>query len=155
MTAVRIDVLGAAGAGRTTFVRTISEMTVLSTDPDAGDAAEDVGRITVDRDLVLHLVGGTGPGRAGGPALVGSVLLVDGAREDRLQEATSLLSALRSGEPRPYVVVGRPGDDPDRLRAVLGLGEREPLLQADARDRAAVKRVLLAVLQAAAAALVS
>ncbi len=160
MTAVRIGVLGAPGAGRTTFIRTISEITVLSTDLDDDEdgigtpgAAEDVGRITIDRDLVLHLVGSTDAGRAGGPALLGDVLLVDGSRADRLPAAAALLAAVRARTGTPYVVVVRPEDDLGRVRAALGLGEQEPVLRCDARDRASVKRVLLALLQAAAAAL--
>lgn len=158
MTAVRIDVLGAPGAGRTTFVRTISELTVLSTEPaedddDAGGAAEDVGRITVDRDLVLHLVGRPTVESSGGPALVGRVLLVDGARADLLAAAAELLAGARAGDRSPYVVVVRPDDDLGAVRAALGVGEHEAVLRCDARDRTAVKRVLLALLQAAAAGL--
>lgn len=159
MTAVRVDVLGARGAGRTTFIRTISELTVLSTGPDDEDGddvatgAEDVGRITVDRDLVLHLVGSTTATRPEGAALLGRVLLVDGGRPDLLGEAADLLAAARADRPPPYVVVVRPEDDLGAVRTALGLGEQEPVLRCDARDRAAVKRVLLAVLQAAAAGL--
>jgi len=158
MTAVRIAVLGTPGAGRTTFIRTISEIMVLSTDlpDDDGDdvpgAAEDVGRITVDRDLVLHLVSSGAAVRVGGPAVLGHVVLVDGSRPDRLPAAAALLADVRAGG-APYVVVVRADDDLAAVRDGLGLEEQHPVLRCDARDRAAVKRVLLALLQAAAAAL--
>ncbi len=151
MTAVRIAVLGAPGAGRTTFIRTISEIMVRSTDlpaepgdPDLRGVAADVGRITVDRDLVLHLLSGGAAGRA----VLGHVVLVHGPPPD----TAALLAEARAGG-TPYVVVVRPGDHLADVREGLGLAEQHPLLRCDARDRAAVKQVLLALLHEAVAAL--
>ncbi len=69
-TAVKIVVTGSFSAGKTTLIRTISEITVLSTEQDITDdtrsrkaattVAMDVGRITLDRDLVLYLFGTPG-----------------------------------------------------------------------------------------------
>src|SRR5664280_432673 len=62
-TAVKIVVTGPSAAGKTTLIRTISEITVLSTEHDVTDetrsvkaettVAMDFGRITIDRELVL------------------------------------------------------------------------------------------------------
>ena len=61
-TAVKIVVTGPFAAGKTTLIRTISEITVLSTEKGITDetksrkndttVAMDFGRITIDRDLV-------------------------------------------------------------------------------------------------------
>src|ERR1700689_2111074 len=71
-TAVKIVVTGPFAAGKTTLIRTISEITVLSTEKGITDStrsrkndttvAMDFGRITIDRDLVLHLFGTPGQG---------------------------------------------------------------------------------------------
>ena len=72
-TAVKIVVTGPFSAGKTTLIRTISEITVLSTEKDITDhtksrkaettVAMDFGRITIDRDLVLYLFGTPGQDR--------------------------------------------------------------------------------------------
>ena len=70
--AVKVVVTGPFAAGKTTLIRTISEITVLSTERGITDStrkrkaettvAMDFGRITIDRDLVLYLFGTPGPG---------------------------------------------------------------------------------------------
>ena len=71
--AVKIVVTGPFAAGKTTLIRTISEITVLSTERGISDStrsrkaettvAMDFGRITIDRDLVLYLFGTPGQDR--------------------------------------------------------------------------------------------
>jgi len=167
-TAVKIVVTGPFAAGKTTLIRTISEITVLSTEKDITDStrsrkaettvAMDFGRITIDRDLVLYLFGTPGQDRFEfmweilGEGMLGYVVLVDGAREDSLQEAVGILAAFRTMAARvPFVVaVNRTqGLDPEgeeRIRAALALDERVPVVPCDATDRESVKAVLLALL---------
>src|SRR3954453_5062000 len=101
-TAVKIVVTGPFAAGKTTLIRTISEITVLSTEKGITDetrsrkndttVAMDFGRITIDRALVLYLFGTPGQDRFGfmweraGEGMLPSVLLVYVSREDSLQE---------------------------------------------------------------------
>src|SRR5437773_6264785 len=110
-TAVKIVVTGPFAAGKTTLIRTISEITVLSTEKDITDStrtrknettvAMDFGRITIDRDLVLYLFGTPGQDRFDfmweilGEGMLGYVLLVDMARPDSLAEAAGILTAFR------------------------------------------------------------
>ncbi len=91
---VKIVVAGAPRAGKSTFIRTISEITVLSTErvakPDDTDPAGgtpfamDLGRITLGSDLVLTLLGTPAEERFEfmwdvlGDEVLGYVLLVDG-----------------------------------------------------------------------------
>src|SRR5436853_5892861 len=119
-TAVKIVVTGPFSAGKTTLIRTISEITVLSTEKDITDhtksrkaettVAMDFGRITIDRDLVLYLFGTPGQDRFDfmweilGEGMLGYVLLVDATRPDSLDEAVGLLEAVRRLGGGPVVV---------------------------------------------------
>ena len=101
--AVKIVVTGPFSAGKTTLIRTISEITVLSTEKDITDetrsrksettVAMDFGRITIDRDLVLYLFGTPGQERFDfmweilGEGMLGYVLMLDSTRPDSAEEA--------------------------------------------------------------------
>ena len=71
--AVKVVITGPFAAGKTTLIRTISEITVLSTErgitastrsrKNETTVAMDFGRITIDRELVLYLFGPPGQER--------------------------------------------------------------------------------------------
>ena len=166
-TAVKIVVTGPFSAGKTTLIRTISEITVLSTEQDITDStrsrkaettvAMDFGRITIDRDLVLYLFGTPGQDRFDfmweilGEGMLGYILLVDSSREDSLEEAVGILAAFRKMVRVPFVVAlnrsaGMDPQDEERVRDVLALDEDTPVVPCDATDRESVKSVLLALL---------
>ena len=166
-TAVKIVVTGPFSAGKTTLIRTISEITVLSTEKDITDhtksrkaettVAMDFGRITIDRDLVLYLFGTPGQDRFDfmweilGEGMLGYILLVDASRQDSLDEAVGILAAFRKMARVPFVVAlnrasGVSSDDEDRVRSVLELDDEVAVVPCDATDRESVKAVLLALL---------
>jgi small GTP-binding protein len=166
-TAVKIVVTGPFAAGKTTLIRTISEITVLSTERGITDdtrtrkadttVAMDFGRITIDRDLVLYLFGTPGQERFDfmweilGEGMLGYVLLVDWSRPDALEEATPILAAFRKMARVPFVVglnraESLPDQDEVRVREFLGLDDDVPVLPCDVTDRESVKTVLLALL---------
>ena len=166
-TAVKIVVTGPFSAGKTTLIRTISEITVLSTEKEITDTtrsrkaettvAMDFGRITIDRDLVLYLFGTPGQDRFDfmweilGEGMLGYILLVDSSRPDGLEEAAGILAAFRKMARVPFVVALNrcAGLDPDgesSVRAVLELEDAVPVVPCDATDRESVKAVLLALL---------
>ncbi len=168
-TAVKIVVTGPFAAGKTTLIRTISEITVLSTEKGITDetrsrkndttVAMDFGRITIDRDLVLYLFGTPGQDRFDfmweilGEGMLGYVLLVDASREDSLQEAVGILEAFRKMARVPFVVglnraEGMDEGDEAKIREVLDLEPDVPVVPCDATDRESVKSVLLALLYA-------
>ena len=165
--AVKIVVTGPFSAGKTTLIRTISEITVLSTEKDISDhtrsrkaettVAMDFGRITIDRDLVLYLFGTPGQDRFDfmweilGEGMLGYVLLLDATRKDSLDEAVGILAAFRKMARVPFVVAlnrapGLEPSDEERVREVLELDEKVPVVPSDATDRESVKAVLLALL---------
>ncbi len=166
-TAVKIVVTGPFSAGKTTLIRTISEITVLSTEKDISDhtrsrkaettVAMDFGRITIDRDLVLYLFGTPGQDRFDfmweilGEGMLGYILLIDSSREDSLEEAVGILEAFRKMARVPFVVAlnrteGIDPADEHTVRARLELDEAVPVVPCDATDRESVKSVLLALL---------
>src|SRR6059058_1448673 len=119
-TAVKIVVTGPFAAGKTTLIRTISEITVLSTEKGITDetrarkndttVAMDFGRITIDRDLVLYLFGTPGQDRFDfmweilGEGMLGYILLVDSSRPDSLEESVGILDSFRRMAHVPFVV---------------------------------------------------
>lgn len=165
--AVKIVVTGPFAAGKTTLIRTISEITVLSTERGITDStrsrkaettvAMDFGRITIDRDLVLYLFGTPGQERFDfmweilGEGMLGYVVLVDAEREDSISEAGAILDAFRRMARVPYVVAlnrssGLSEEDERGIRQALGLSPEVALLPCDATDKESVKAVLLALL---------
>ena len=168
-TAVKIVVTGPFAAGKTTLIRTISEITVLSTERSISDetrarktdttVAMDFGRITIDRDLVLYLFGTPGQDRFDfmweilGEGMLGYVLLVDSSRVDSLDEAVSIREAFRKMARVPFVVglnraEGLDEAEEANVRSRLDLEDDVPVVPCDVTDRESVKAVLLALLYA-------
>src|SRR5919107_2134560 len=159
-TAVKIVVTGPFSAGKTTLIRTISEITVLSTERGISDStrkrkaettvAMDFGRITIDRDLVLYLFGTPGQDRFDfmweilGEGMIGYLLLVDAEREESVEEAVAILGAFRTMARVPYVVAlnRAAGDDHalvETVRSQLGVPSDVAVLTCDATDKESVK----------------
>ena len=169
--AVKIVVTGPFAAGKSTLIRTISEITVLSTEKDITDetksrksettVAMDFGRITIDKDLVLYLFGTPGQDRFDfmweilGEGMIGYILLLDAQRMESLDEAVGILAAFRRMAHVPFAVgLNRaegmePGTEA-QIRETLQLGDHVPVLPCDATDRESVKAVLLALLYSVA-----
>jgi small GTP-binding protein len=167
--AVKVVVTGPFAAGKTTLIRTISEITVLSTERGVTDStrkrkaettvAMDFGRITIDRDLVLYLFGTPGQDRFDFmweilcEGMIGYLLLVDASREDSVQEAADILDAFRTMARVPYVVaLNRASAEDhalvDSVRQQLQIPSDVAILECDATDKESVKNVLLALLYA-------
>jgi uncharacterized protein len=168
-TAVKIVITGPFAAGKTTLIRTISEITVLSTERGITDdtqstktdttVAMDFGRITIDRDLVLYLFGTPGQDRFDfmweilGEGMLGYVVLVDASRPESVEDAAGIVAAFRKMAHVPYVVAlnradGLDEDEERRIRDTLDLEPHIPVVPCDATDRESVKSVLLALLYA-------
>jgi small GTP-binding protein len=167
--AVKVVVTGPFAAGKTTLIRTISEITVLSTERAITDStrrrkaettvAMDFGRITIDRDLVLYLFGTPGQDRFDfmweilGEGMIGYLLLIDAAREESIEEAASIQQAFRRMARVPYVVaLNRCSADDhalvEQVRTRLEIPGDVAILACDATDKESVKNVLLALLYA-------
>lgn len=167
MQSVKVVVTGPFNAGKTTFIKAVSEITVLSTERQVSDSsgegqgettvAMDFGRITVSDDVVLYLFGTPGQARFSfmwetlSEGMLGFVLLVDTAAPASFEDAKAMIEFFRDMSDVPFVVAANKVSSEDtemlrRLRADLGLPDHVPLLPVDARDRDSVKAVLLGLL---------
>jgi signal recognition particle receptor subunit beta len=166
---VKVVVTGPFGAGKTTMIKTISEITVLSTERKVTDStaslkrqttvAMDFGRLTIDRDLVLYLFGSPGQKRFDfmweilAEGMLGFIVLVDAQREESHDEAAEILDFFRHSASVPYVVaVNKTDDDAEtsvrRARSWLRLDDDVRVVACNALDKESVKEVLLELLYA-------
>ncbi len=170
MQTVKMVITGPFSSGKTEFIRSISEIEVVSTERDIKTPAEqevkdqttvamDFGRITVDDDLVLYLFGTPGQRRFDfmweilAEGMLGFVVMVDSSKPETFREAKSILETFRAYAPTPYVVAANKQDHPDAwspedLRIALRIDEKIKLLPCVARDKESVKNVLLELLYA-------
>lgn len=160
-------ITGPFNAGKTEFIRSISEIDVVSTERKISDAtsrvkkattvAMDFGRITVDNDLVLYLFGTPGQKRFDfmweilSEGMLGFVILVDSIRPETFREARRILDIFRGYATTPYVVAANKQDmedawPPEDLRIALKIDPHVKLLPCVATDKESVKRVLLELL---------
>jgi small GTP-binding protein len=168
MQTVKMVVTGPFSAGKTEFIRSVSEIDVVSTERKISGAQEratkpattvamDFGRITVDEDLVLYLFGTPGQKRFDfmweilSEGMLGFIVMVDSTRPETFREARSILETFRAYAPTPYVVAANKQDRPDAwelddMRHALRLDSRVKLLPCVATERSTVKNVLLELL---------
>jgi signal recognition particle receptor subunit beta len=115
--------------------------------------AFDFGRITLDGGIVLYLFGTPGQERFAFlwddlvDGAIGSVILLDTRRIDQAFPALDFFE--EAGIPFAIGVNHFAGSDLfalEEVREALGVSARVPLVLCDARDRASVKQVVLALL---------
>ena len=168
-TGLKIVVVGGFGVGKTTLVRSVSEIRPLNTeevmtqagvgvDETTGVAAKttttvafDFGRISLNDRMVLYLFGAPGQERFWFlwdrlfSGTLGAVVLVDTRRMDDSWYAIDRLEHHGT----PFVVaVNRFDDEPvrhslDEIRQALALPEHVPMVDCDARVRSSGKDVLI------------
>jgi signal recognition particle receptor subunit beta len=158
MQTVKMVVTGPFSAGKTEFIRSVSEIDVVSTErkitqsqektvKEATTVAMDFGRITVDDDLVLYLFGTPGQRRFDfmweilSEGMLGFVVMVDSTRPE----------TFRAYAPTPYVVAANKQDmkdawEVDDMRHALRLDSKVKLVPCTATDRDSVKAILLELL---------
>jgi hypothetical protein len=168
MQTVKMVVTGPFSAGKTEFIKSVSEIDVVSTERKISSTVEkivkesttvamDFGRITVDEDLVLYLFGTPGQKRFDfmweilSEGMLGFIVLVDSTRPETFREARKILETFRAYAPTPYVVAANKQDkkdawDVEDMRHALRLDQKTKLLPCTAIDRKTVKEVLLQLL---------
>jgi len=167
MQTVKMVVTGPFSAGKTQFIKTISEIDVVATEAkltreeeqikDETTVAMDFGRITVGDDLVLYLFGTPGQRRFDfmweilAEGMLGFVVVVDSVRTETFREARNILATFRSYAPTPYVVAANKQDMADAwaaedLRIALRIDPQVKVIPCVAMDKDSVKNVLLELL---------
>ena len=157
----KILVTGTFNAGKTTFIKSISEIDTVYTDKKMMEREEwttvamDFGRIMVDERLSLYLFGTPGQERFDfmwdilQEDIIGFVLLVD-STIPKVEATLSILEFFAERTDAPYVVACTKQDHKNALpvetiKNQLGLNA-VPILPCVATDRESVKQVLLVLL---------
>ena len=167
---LKIVVTGPFSAGKTTLIKTISEVAIVGTERDVTDetasikerttVAMDFGRITFAPDLSLFIFGTPGQRRFEvmweilSEGMIGFILLVRPDDERSIEEASHILDTFRDYADVPYVIgvshldsVEEPEEEVfARVREALEVPEDVEVLGCDPRERAAVKTLMLQIL---------
>ena len=167
MQTVKMVVTGPFNSGKTEFIRSVSEIDVVSTERSISSEAErvketttvamDFGRITVDDELVLYLFGTPGQKRFDfmweilSEGMLGFIVMVDSNRPETFREARGILQTFRAYAPTPYVVAANKQDmedawEVDDLRIALKLDPKIKMLPCIATKKDSVKNILLELL---------
>lgn len=168
MQTVKMVITGPFSSGKTEFIKTISEIDVVSTERKITSDAErikkettvamDFGRITVDEDLVLYLFGTPGQKRFDfmweilSEGMLGFIVLVDSVRPETFREARRILDVFSGyGASTPYIVAANKQDlsdawPPEDLRIALKIDQNVKVLPSVATDKESVKNILLELL---------
>lgn len=167
---LKIVIIGGFGVGKTTLVRSVSEIRPLDTEATMTDVgvgvddasgvpgkstttvAFDFGRISIDDEHVLYLFGAPGQQRfwflwdrlfAGA---LGAIVLVD---QRRIADSWYAIDRLEH-QGTPFVVACNDFGEshaPEAVRDALDLDPAVPLLMCDARSRESSKQVLIALIE--------
>lgn len=172
----KIVIAGGFGAGKTTLVRSVSEIppvtteaimteasvghddTSITPDKTTTTVAMDFGRITIDDELVMYMFGTPGQARFWFMwddlvrGAIGAIVLVDTRR------LADSFAALDFFEERglPYIVAVNCFDgvlrhEIEDVREALVIDQRRPIVPCDARNRKSVKQALISVTEHAVA----
>lgn len=167
MQTVKMVITGPYSAGKTQFIRSISEIDVVSTERRVSAEAErvknettvamDFGRITIDDDLILYLFGTPGQRRFDfmweilTEGMLGFIVLIDSVRPETFREAKHILEVFRGYAQTPYIVAANKQDMPDAwspedLRIALKIDKSVKILPCVATDKESVKQAVLELL---------
>jgi signal recognition particle receptor subunit beta len=171
MEVMRLVVTGPVGAGKSTFIQTISEIEVVNTDRGATDetaqlkqnttVALDFGRLQFNPEMVLHLYGTPGQTRFDfmWDLLIRKthayIMLVPSHRPAEFQQARRMMSFMRQRTIAPMVLGLTHGDcegawSADSVVGALGLSHRQnppAIVDVNANDQRSVAQAVIALLR--------
>ncbi|MBW4645331.1 MAG: ATP/GTP-binding protein [Goleter apudmare HA4340-LM2] len=171
MEILRIVVTGSVAAGKTSFIRTISEIEVVATDKKATDetaeikaqttVAMDFGLLTIGKGQALHLYGTPGQTRFDfmWDILIrranAYILLVDAHRPEQFRNSRKILNFMKQRVKIPYLIGVTHLDCSDAweiedIALALGILDQSdcpPLINVNATETASVKAALITLIQ--------
>ena len=167
---LKIVITGPYAAGKTTLIKTISEVTVVGTEKSVSDGtrsiksqttvAMDFGRITFAEDLALYLFGTPGQRRFEvmwdvlSEGMIGFIVLVNAADQRSVDEAAHILRQFRRYADVPHVIGVTHLDDAGKstnevvseVREALELPDDAEIMVCDPREKDDVKALVLSIL---------
>lgn len=168
---MRLVVTGPVGAGKSTFIRSVSEIEVVDTDRRATDetanlkakttVAFDFGRLQFGPEMALHLYGTPGQSRFDfmWDILIRQahayMLLVAAHRSDEFYYARRIHNFMKQRSQIPMIIGLTHTESPDAwdqdaIALTLGYTELQnapPMIAVDARQTASVAQAILALVQ--------
>ncbi|MBD2774865.1 GTP-binding protein [Iningainema tapete] len=171
MEILRIVVTGGVGAGKTSFIRTISEIEVVDTDKKATDetsqfkdtttVAMDFGRLSIAPNQSLHLYGTPGQSRFDfmWDILIKKahayILLIDAHRPEQFRYGKRILNFLNQRVQIPYLIGLTHTDcqnawEVEDVAIALGLVDervRSSIISVNATERTSVLQAVIALVQ--------
>ena len=161
----KVIVTGPFNSGKTQFIKTISDIEVVSTErrittEDRGIKAEttvamDYGRVKLD-EKVIHMNGTPGQVRFDfmweilSSEMNGFIVLVDSADRPSFREVSELVETFQGFQSVPYLVVANKSDLPNaaslgELRRSADLDDAVTLMPCVATQKSSVRQVLLQI----------
>lgn len=168
---MRLVVTGTVGAGKSTFIRTVSEIEVVDTDTRATDetallkqkttVALDFGRLQFGPDMALHLYGTPGQSRFDfmWDILIRKadayILLVAAHRPSEFRQARKILTFMNQRVQIPMIIGLTHTDYPeawseDNVALALGYvngNSRPPIVKVNATQKASVAEAVIVLVQ--------
>lgn len=163
MKTYKIVVTGAFNAGKTLFIRTVSDIDIVTTERRISDAelaetkdettvAMDYGQARIE-ETVFHLYGTPGQTRFEfmwgilSKEMDAYILLVDSADRVSLMDAKQIIRFFRKQPKVPYIIVANKQDNtpvlsPAEIARLLGISEAVPVVPCVAHQKDSVTEVL-------------
>ncbi len=177
MEIMRLVITGPVGAGKSTFIRSISDIEVVDTDRQATDetaqlkekttVAMDFGRVQIDPEMSIHLYGTPGQARFDfmWDVLIQKaqayILLVPAHRPAEFRNARVISNYMRQRTNIPMVIGFTHLDCPEawtieNMAIALGYGEsstpRPPMISVNPNDATSVFTAIVAIVEQFSAA---
>ncbi len=165
----KIIVSGPFAAGKTTFIRTITEIAPVTTEakttaPDESTVkgtttvAMDFGRITLDKENALHIFGTPGQLRFNymwsilGKDALGVIVIIDAAAKNTFEDAKDIINSFRIKTDVPILIAlnhfkEKEEISKEEIRKILNVPKWIPVVDCNAQSKESVKNTLLTLLQ--------
>ena len=168
----KVVVTGIFNAGKTTFIKTLSDIETVDTGKattrrdekkikSSTTVAMDYGRVKIDDKRIIRLFGTPGQDRFDfmhgllADGMDGFIFLVDSTGRSGFKEAARLLALFKKFDKVPYLLAAnksdRQGLGPEEIRTALKLPKKQPIVSCVATDKASVRAVveeLIAIIEA-------
>jgi uncharacterized protein len=163
MNRLKVVITGPFNSGKTQFIKTISEIEVVSTEKKVtlpehaaikGETtvAMDFGRVTIG-EKKIYLFGTPGQQQFDfmwevlTENMIGFIVIVDSSDPKRFKEAAEIIRFFKDILEEPFVVAANKQDLPgaitiDELKKELGLNDNTPVIACHAKDKASTRKVL-------------